>query len=95
MRHKRSQGERVGNIAFAYRLSADGKHLEPNPSEQTALAEIRNLRGPGAPPSRYCGDPEQPRASHAPRYRMAAGIGGQGGETEHPAAARENRLSPG
>jgi DNA invertase Pin-like site-specific DNA recombinase len=43
MRHKRSQGERVGNIAFG-RLAGDGQHLEPDPAEQAALAEIRRLR---------------------------------------------------
>src|SRR6202051_4604442 len=45
--HKRSQGERVGNIAFGSRLAGDGQHLEPDPAEQAALAEIRNLRRQG------------------------------------------------
>jgi DNA invertase Pin-like site-specific DNA recombinase len=44
MRHKQSQGERVGNIAFGSRLSDDGQHLEPDAAEQAALAEIRRLR---------------------------------------------------
>jgi hypothetical protein len=48
MRHNRSQGERVGNIAFGSRLAGDGQHLEPDPPEQAALAEIRRLRGEGA-----------------------------------------------
>ena len=30
------------------RLADDGQHLEPNPTEQAALAEIRRLRGEGA-----------------------------------------------
>ena len=47
MSHKRSQGERVGNVAFGYRLAEDGQHLEPDPSEQAALAEIRRLRHQG------------------------------------------------
>lgn len=47
MRHKRAKQERVGNIAFGYRLAHDGKHLEPNPEEQQALAEIRRLRHAG------------------------------------------------
>jgi site-specific DNA recombinase len=47
MRHKRSQGERVGNIAFGSRLSPDRRYLEPDPTEQAALAEIRNLRRQG------------------------------------------------
>src|SRR6266853_1870156 len=45
--HKRSQGERVGNIAFGSRLAGDGQHLEPDPAEQAALAEIRLLRNTG------------------------------------------------
>src|SRR6202040_690405 len=47
MRHKRSQGERVGNIAFGCRLAGDGQHLEQDPAEQAALAEIRLLRNRG------------------------------------------------
>ena len=47
LRHKRSQGQRVGNIAFGSRLAADGEHLEPEPTEQAALAEIRRLRNDG------------------------------------------------
>jgi site-specific DNA recombinase len=34
--HKRSLGERVGNIAFGSRLSDDRHHLEPDPTEQAA-----------------------------------------------------------
>src|ERR1700692_1218242 len=45
--HKRSQGERVGNIAFGSRLAGDGQHLEPDPAEQAALTEIRRLRSQG------------------------------------------------
>jgi site-specific DNA recombinase len=48
LRHKRSQGERVGNIAFGFRLSDDGEHLEADPAEQAALTEIRRLRREGA-----------------------------------------------
>src|ERR1700719_3390962 len=44
MRHKRSQGERVGDITFGYRLSRNQRHLDPDPAEQAALVEIRNLR---------------------------------------------------
>ena len=47
MSHKRSNGERVGNIQFGYRLCADGKHVEPDPAEQSVLAEIRRLRQSG------------------------------------------------
>ena len=47
LRHKRDQGQRVGNIAFGFRLAADGEHLEQNPAEQAALEEIRKLRSQG------------------------------------------------
>ena len=48
MRHKRCNGERVGNIPYGYRLAADGRHLEQDPGEQTVLAEIRRFRREGA-----------------------------------------------
>jgi site-specific DNA recombinase len=44
LRHKRGKGERVGNIEYSYRLSADRIHVEPDPAEQAALAAIRKLR---------------------------------------------------
>src|SRR6202167_2634249 len=47
LQYKRSQGQRVGNIAFGFRLASDGEHLEPDPTEQGALAEIRRLRREG------------------------------------------------
>ena len=47
LRHKRNQGERVGNIRFGYRLSDDGRHVEPDPGEQAVLAEIQRLRDGG------------------------------------------------
>jgi len=47
LRHKRSQGERVGNIHFGYRLAGDGKHVEPDPAEQAALREMHALRRRG------------------------------------------------
>jgi len=47
MRHKRSNGERVGNIPYGYRLAVDGRHLEEDPGEQRVLAEIRRLRRQG------------------------------------------------
>lgn len=48
MRHKRTNGERVGNIQFGYRLCRDAKHVEPDPAEQAVLSEILRLRGDGA-----------------------------------------------
>src|SRR5580693_10114670 len=47
MGHKRSQRERVGNIAFGYRLAPDGVHVEPDDAEQAAIAAIRGLRASG------------------------------------------------
>lgn len=47
LRHKRGNGERVGNIEFGYRLAADGRHVEAEPAEQAALAEIHKLRRQG------------------------------------------------
>jgi DNA invertase Pin-like site-specific DNA recombinase len=45
--HKRTNGERVGNIQFGYCLCADGKHIEPDPREQAVLTEIHQLRRSG------------------------------------------------
>ena len=45
--HKKSQGQRVGNIPYGCRLAADRVHLEDDPDEQALLAEIRQLRGEG------------------------------------------------
>lgn len=45
LRHKRSQGRRVGNIAFGSRLAEDGKHLEADPAEQATLAASCARRG--------------------------------------------------
>src|ERR1035438_9893161 len=47
MSHKRTNGERVGNIQLGYRLGTDGKHVEPDAAEQAVLLEIRNMRQNG------------------------------------------------
>ena len=47
MSHKRTNGERVGNIQFGYRLCTDAKHVEPDPAEQAVLNEIHRLRQTG------------------------------------------------
>jgi len=47
LRHKPGKGERVGNIEYGYRLSADGVHVEPDLAEQAALAAIPGLRSGG------------------------------------------------
>jgi DNA invertase Pin-like site-specific DNA recombinase len=44
LHHMRSNGQRIGNIAYGYRLAADGCHLEPEPHEQAVIAKIRHLR---------------------------------------------------
>jgi hypothetical protein len=41
---KRSNGERVGNIAYGYRLSSDRAHLEPDEAEQAVVVRIATLR---------------------------------------------------
>ena len=46
MQHKRLNGQRVGNLAYGYRSSADGKHVEVEPTEQAAR-QIRSLRNQG------------------------------------------------
>ena len=45
--HKRTNGERVGNIAFGYRLASDGVHVEPEPTEQATIAAVAELRSNG------------------------------------------------
>jgi DNA invertase Pin-like site-specific DNA recombinase len=45
--HKRNNCERVGNIRFGYRLSSDGKHVEPDPGEQAIIGAIRAWRSKG------------------------------------------------
>lgn len=44
---KRSRGERVGMLPYGFELGADGRHLAENPTEQRALARIRELRAAG------------------------------------------------
>jgi DNA invertase Pin-like site-specific DNA recombinase len=44
---KKSNNERVGNIAYGYQLSADAKHVEQNFSEQAILSRMSDLRRAG------------------------------------------------
>jgi DNA invertase Pin-like site-specific DNA recombinase len=76
LRHKRSRGERVGNIAFGYRLAADGKHVEPDVGEQTVLEEIRRLRGAGGVLAEDRYSVKQPGLTNAPWHSLAAGTRG-------------------
>ncbi len=43
MRHKRTNGERIGTIPYGYRLAADDLHIEIEPAEQGILTRIREL----------------------------------------------------
>src|SRR5712672_4110668 len=43
MAHKRTNGERVGNIAYGFRLAEDGVHVEDDPAEQAVLTRIFRL----------------------------------------------------
>ncbi|QDT11300.1 recombinase family protein [Planctomycetes bacterium K23_9] len=47
LRHKIDNGERVGKIRYGYDLGDDGKTLQPNASEQDAIAWMQDLRGDG------------------------------------------------
>ena len=47
LRHKRSNGEGVGNIEFGYRLASDGRRVERDPTEQAILTTLRGLRSKG------------------------------------------------
>ena len=42
LRHKRSNGQRVGNVAYGFRVAGDGVHLEADPGEQAVLSTIRD-----------------------------------------------------
>ena len=45
--HKRSKGERVGQVPFGYDLAGDGVKLIANDAEQRILEDIRELRASG------------------------------------------------
>lgn len=48
LQHKASQGEYTGGaIPYGFRLSPDGKRLEPHPDEQVLVANARRLRSGG------------------------------------------------
>jgi site-specific DNA recombinase len=54
--HKRSNGERVGNIQFGYRLGAYGKHVVPDASEQAVIDAIGDMRASGTSLRRIASD---------------------------------------
>jgi site-specific DNA recombinase len=47
MRHKRAKGERVGNVAYGFRVAGDGVQLEAEPLEQAILERMRTLKAAG------------------------------------------------
>ena len=48
--HKRSKGERLGQIPYGQRLGADGRTLEPDPDEQRVLLLVRDCQQTGDSP---------------------------------------------
>jgi DNA invertase Pin-like site-specific DNA recombinase len=44
---KKARGERVGHIPFGMRLSADGVHLEEDPTEQETILKVEELQATG------------------------------------------------
>jgi len=47
LQHKKAKGERVGNIAFGYKLALDGVHLEEHLREQEILEAVTLMRKSG------------------------------------------------
>lgn len=47
MQHKKSAGERVGNVLFGYQVAADGVSLEPCEKEQAIIEQVATLRRQG------------------------------------------------
>jgi site-specific DNA recombinase len=80
--HKRGKGERVGNLAFGYRLADDGQHLEPDPGEQQAPGGDPAFarRRPGLAWDRRC--PEPSSLPNAAGHGLAAGVCGASPEAE-------------
>ena len=64
--HKRSNGERVGNIHYGFRLAGDGTHVEPEPGEQAVLAAIRGPTWPPQEPEGGSNGPQRPGLAYAP-----------------------------
>ena len=47
MRHKKALGQRVGTVRYGYRVSNEGKKLEPDVREQTIIEQVRSLNESG------------------------------------------------
>ena len=72
MQHKRSNGRCVGNLAYGYRLSADGEHVEPEPSEQSGAGANPRSAQPGLLVAGHSRRVERAGAAHTARHRLAA-----------------------
>jgi DNA invertase Pin-like site-specific DNA recombinase len=44
---KSAKGERAGELAYGFRLAADGVHVEPDHAERAVLAVVAELRAAG------------------------------------------------
>jgi DNA invertase Pin-like site-specific DNA recombinase len=47
LKAKRARGERAGELPFGFALAPDGVRLEPAPTEQAVIAQVRALRAAG------------------------------------------------
>lgn len=47
MAAKKARGESTGRVAFGFRLSADGVHIEPDAQEQEVISIVRTLNAAG------------------------------------------------
>jgi len=65
LRHKRNSGERVGHMRFGFRLSPDGKHVEPDPGPPVLAAGARTGKLPTQRPPTQGPFPPQETAFHA------------------------------
>jgi DNA invertase Pin-like site-specific DNA recombinase len=45
--HKKAKGERTGGMPYGFMTGGDGRTLEPNPTEQTVVALVRELHAAG------------------------------------------------
>lgn len=45
--HKKTNGERIGNIPYGKKLSSDGIHLEVNEEESKIISDIKDMRRRG------------------------------------------------
>jgi len=101
--HKKSNGERVGNIEYGYRLARDGTHVEPDFAEQAVLKEIGRLRAGGGTLRGIAAALERARVADSARNGLASPStsrelsSGERGERpssrDQPAPAHHRRVS--